>query len=67
MTDRLKIFRMFMPFEFVLFDHNPESIKVDARPGARRWQEQAAAPRAERPERAPQPERWGRSSTAPTR
>ena len=28
MTDRLKIFKMLMPAEFVLFDYNPESIKV---------------------------------------
>ena len=28
MTDRLKIFKEMMPFEFVLFDFNPESIKV---------------------------------------
>lgn len=28
MTDRLKIFRMLMPAEFVLFDHNPELLKV---------------------------------------
>lgn len=28
MTDRLKIFKMLMPVEFVLFDHNPETIKV---------------------------------------
>ncbi len=28
MTDRLKIFKMIMPVEFVLFDFNPESIKV---------------------------------------
>jgi hypothetical protein len=28
MTDRLKIFKALMPAEFVLFDHNPESIKV---------------------------------------
>ena len=28
MTDRLKIFKVLMPAEFVLFDYNPESIKV---------------------------------------
>lgn len=28
MTDRLKIFKALLPAEFVLFDHNPESIKV---------------------------------------
>lgn len=28
MTDRLKIFKVLMPAEFVLFDHNPSSIKV---------------------------------------
>lgn len=28
MTDRLKIFKMLMPAEFVLFDHNPKTIKV---------------------------------------
>ena len=28
MTDRLKIFKMLMPAEFVLFDYNPETIKV---------------------------------------
>ena len=28
MTDRLKIFKMLMPAEFVLFDYKPESIKV---------------------------------------
>jgi hypothetical protein len=28
MTDRLKIFKALMPAEFVLFDYNPESIKV---------------------------------------
>src|SRR5262245_28461577 len=28
MTDRLKIFRMLMPGEFVLFDHNPETLRV---------------------------------------
>jgi len=28
MTDRLKIFKVLMPAEFVLFDYNPESIRV---------------------------------------
>lgn len=28
MTDRLKIFKMLMPAEFVLFDYNPKAIKV---------------------------------------
>lgn len=28
MTDRLKIFKALMPAEFVLFDHNPDAIKV---------------------------------------
>ena len=28
MTDRLKLFRMLMPAEFVLFDHNPEMLRV---------------------------------------
>jgi len=31
MTDRLKIFKALMPAEFVLFDHNPESIQVSRR------------------------------------
>jgi nucleoid-associated protein YgaU len=39
MTDRLKIFKMLLPAEFVLFDYNPETIKVtreQARGGATR-------------------------------
>ncbi len=29
MADRLKIFKMLFPAEFVLFDHNPETMKVN--------------------------------------
>ena len=31
MPDRLKIFKMLMPAEFVLFDHNPERMRVQRR------------------------------------
>ena len=31
MTDRLKIFRMLLPAEFVLFDHNPKTMTVQRR------------------------------------
>ena len=66
MTDRLKIFKMLMPAEFVLFDHNPESIKVTraqtggapSRPSG--GSDKPAASGA-------QPERSVRCSTAPTR